>query len=478
MKGNSIFYGVKKIVLNEFWLKMSFLVSMLLSASPFIHLAIAPFIKLLLVWGILVLSYQLLRQRERYKNVSSMLVIAFIISYGFTVFVNRQMNFIANVKIWCYMLVILLVIFNVDPKKKRDDIVYEIKQIIWTFTIVSFCLAVVSFGTFVFLINGHGMYESQWVYYGMFENRLWGLYNPSTGSAINTLSILLLAGYWIYFKPQKKFVRALLCMEMIIHYLCLILTNSRTALYTLLIGVAGLIFLSIGYYSKERKFSMKKLTVQTVCALLGCIILFSTVAPIRLGLAYVPGVVKMFVNNVENGEVKDEIEKEELTRMEELEERPGGILTGRTELWKAGIQTFKESPLFGIARENVNIRVADNLEDDYWLRDLQRGGLHNIYITVLVCSGIVGFIFFVSIVLNLIVRCIKYVFSKKMKQNQGIPLIIIIVLVVQLIMEFLEARILYQVNVFYIIFWCMAGYFMYFFNQSKKDIIDEAQSIN
>lgn len=473
MKSNSIFYSIKNIVLNEFWLKMCFLISMLLSASPFIHLVIAPFIKILLVWGMLILIYQLLRQRERYKNVSSMLVIAFIISYGITVFVNSGMNFIANVKIWCYMMVILLVIFSVDPKKKRDAIVYEIKQIIWAFTIVSFCLSVVSFGTFVFSIKGHGMYESQWVYYGMFENRLWGIYNPSTGSAINTISILLLAGYWIYFKPQKKVVRAVLCMEMIIHYFCLLLTNSRTALYTLIIGVAGLIFLTIGYYSKKKEFSIKKLAVQIACALLGCCILFTTVNPIREGLAYVPGLVKIFVNSVEEGETKEEIEKEELTRMEELEERPGGILTGRTELWKAGIQTFKESPLFGIARENVNIRVANNLEDDYWLRDLQRGGLHNIYITVLVCSGIVGFVFFVLIVLSLLAKCIKYVFSEKMKQNQGIPLIIIPVLIVQLIMEFLEARILYQVNIFYIIFWCIAGYFMFFFNQSEKDIINE-----
>ncbi len=467
-------YNFRNIIFNDFLLKIFFIVSMLLSASPFIHLIIAPFIKILLAWGMIVLGYQALNQKKRYKNVYSVLVSFFIISYGVTVILNRNMNFIANIKIWCYMLVVLLVIFNVDPYKKRENIVYEIRQIIWIFTLISFMLAVISFGTFVFSIQGHGMYESQWVYYGMFENRLWGIYNPSTGAAINTLSILFLVGYLLYFKPKKKFERRLFCVEMIVHYLCLLLTNSRTALYTLIIGVAGIIFLSIGYYSREREFSVRKFIIQMVCALVGCIILFATVAPIRAGLAYVPGIVKMFTNNNEASDAKDEIEKEELTRIEELEERPGGILTGRTELWKAGIQTFKESPLFGIARENISTRVANNLEDEYWLRDLQRGGLHNIYITVLVCSGVVGFVFFALIVGKLIVECIKYVFSKKIKQNHGIPLIIIPALVVQMVMEFLEARILYQMNIFYIVFWCMAGYFIYFFNQSEKDIIDEA----
>lgn len=473
MKNNRSMQFIKSTVLNDFWIKIFFIVSMLLSASPFIHLVIAPFIKILLIWGMIVLVYQIVTEKQRYKNIYSVLMGIFIISYGITVFINRDMNFVANIKIWFYMIVIFFVVFSVNPNMKKEDIIREVKILIWVFTIASFVLALISFGTFVFSIKGHGVYESQWVYYGMFENRLWGLYNPSTGSAINAISILLMAGYWIYFEPKKKVTKVLLCVEMLIQYFCLLLTNSRTALYTLFVGIMGVIFLAIGYHSKEKSCTGKRLMKQGAFVFLGGLILFSTVAPIRNGLAYIPGIVKKIDEIDKKENKKTEIEKEELTRLEELEERPGGILTGRTELWKAGIETFKEDPIFGIARENVSERVAVNLKDDYWFRDLQRGGLHNIYITVLVCSGIVGFIFFMLIVLNLIIRCIRYVFTGNMIKNKGVPLIIIPVLIVQLIMEFLEARILYQVNIFYILFWCMAGYFVYFFNQSEKDMTDE-----
>lgn len=468
MKENKVINLLKYTVFNDLLYKCAFIVAALGAASPFIHLVISPFMKILLAWGAVVLLYKLCVDRRMYFSKYYLILGAFCVSYGITVILNRNLNFGANAKALMYMVVILSVIFSVDLSKSRETILHELKIIALVFTIASFCLAAGSLYTYIFSLKGHAMYNGQWVYYGMFENRLWGLYNPNTGSAINTLTLLMLSGYWIFFRPKRKGLKVFFVIDGLCHYFCLLLTNSRTALYTLIIGVGMLIFLAGQYYWQKEKFDFKVLARQIIFALIGCAVIFISVTPIRAGLSYVPSAVKYVNENIFGSGSNQKIEQEELDRLEEEEERPGGILTGRTELWEAGLKTFFEDPVFGVTRENITDRVGANLTDKYWENDLARGGLHNIYLTVLVSSGIVGFVLFMAFILIYVVKSIRYAFSSKARKQNGYAMCLITISAVMLIMEFLEARILYQVGIFYIIFWCIAGYVLYF--TDKTDV--------
>ena len=97
-------------------------------------------------------------------------------------------------------------------------------------------------------------------------------------------------------------------------------------------------------------------------------------------------------------------------------------------------------------RENIFERVDRNLHDKYWEKILKRGGLHNIYLTVLVSSGIVGFVIFIAFIIIYAVKAIRYAFSQKARKENGFVLCLLAISAVQLMMEFLEARILYQVG--------------------------------
>lgn len=470
----------KKTVLNEMIFKCSFLAITLAIASPFIHLVLGEYVKIFLVWGIIISAY-CIYQRRRIKNPYLILLLCFAGLYGITIIFNRELNFSANVKALLYMVMIFIVMFGYDIERKNEDAVREIKAVIKTFLIISFFMALVSFTTYVFSIKGHAVYNEQWVYYGMFENRLWGIYNPSTGSAINTISILLGIGYWFYL-PVSGRQKVFLAVNTFVQYVCLVLTNSRTALYTLIMGMGLLVLLKMLYTRKEegrpgRKNILKSLMV----SLIVCVVLIVTVTPVKNMLSYLPGAIS-YLQNKEPGdkETKEEkkIQKEELTRLEELENRPGGFLTGRTELWQAGLETFMENPLFGITRENIPEKVGSNLDDNYWLRDLQRGGVHNIYLTVLISSGLAGFIPF-TIFICLLIWSILKLFSRCILEKQnGILLSAAVVVTMQLIMELLEGRILYQVGVFYSLFWCLAGYVFYYLKKDKVKRNSELIEIN
>ena len=462
MNDDKLINLLKYTVFNDLLFKCVFIVAALGAASPFVHLVISPFMKILLAWGAVILLYKLCVNRKMFFNKYYIILGAFCISYGITVLLNRELNFGANAKALMYMVVIFSVIFTVDFQKSRETILRELKIIALVFTIASFFLAAGSLYTYIFSLKGHAMYNGQWVYYGMFENRLWGLYNPNTGSAINTLTLLMISGYWIFFRPKRKALQVFFVIDGLCHYFCLLLTNSRTALYTLIIGAGILIFLSGQYYWQKEKIKPKVVLRQIIFALIGCVVIFISVSPIRAGLSYVPSAVKYVSENIFGTGSDQKIEQEELERLEEEEERPGGILTGRTELWEAGLKTFVESPVFGVTRENITERVGANLADKYWENDLARGGLHNIYLTVLVSSGIVGFVLFMAFILIYVVKAIRYVFSAEARKQNGFVMCLITISAVLLIMEFLEARILYQVGIFYIIFWCIAGYVLCF----------------
>ena len=141
--------------------------------------------------------------------------------------------------------------------------------------------------------------------------------------------------------------------------------------------------------------------------------------------------------------------------MEQAENREGGILTGRDDLWKAGIKALGQSPILGLGRENIANETEKYLEGENWKESLHIGGLHNIYITVLVSSGILGFSLLAVFAALSFWRVIKNpVRGRKIGLWYGVLTVITMTFYIT---ELVEARILYQVGIFYVLFWTFLG---------------------
>ncbi|MBP5292190.1 MAG: O-antigen ligase family protein, partial [Lachnospiraceae bacterium] len=160
----------------------------------------------------------------------------------------------------------------------------------------------------------------------------------------------------------------------------------------------------------------------------------------------------------------------------ELREGEEGVLTGRPMLWYAGFRTFLESPVFGVTRENLSQRVGVNLTDPGWMPDLEAGGVHNGPLTVLICSGLAGFLpmmVFAIVLLRRLLRGLSVLLSGRISGDTdsmgktkargmadvGIAFAGAVTLVALILAaEVTESRILYQVNVFFAFFWTICGY--------------------
>ena len=134
------------------------------------------------------------------------------------------------------------------------------------------CAFVISLGTYVFSISGEYMTSSGVTYYGMYDNRLWGLYNANTGSMLNCISIVLSAGFMLRYRGKiSNYV--LNGINILIQLTCLVLTGSRAAFYALIgILVVGTCFLNLRMYlRKYEKISLKCVLtgVMAVCCYSG-----------------------------------------------------------------------------------------------------------------------------------------------------------------------------------------------------------------
>lgn len=449
------------LYINRVALKIVFMLTMMLCAIPYVHGVLSPFVKLLLLWGGVSVGADLLTGAKLVRNKFMLLLIAFCGAYGVTILLNHEAFFANNIKALLYMGVIFVMLYGQDLTLDRETVKKEMRLVSYVFVVMSFLLSLICFATYVFSINTHYTTDEGWKYIGMFENRLWGLYNPNTGSTLATISIVLTVFLWMTRGKKSKWLTAFFITNLCIQSFCLILTGSRTALYVLYIGVAMLVFYLLPLkWLKAR--SVKNYLLRIAAAGLAVICVFTSFQVVKTGLSYVPSLTRSIISISTTGE-ELEIEKEELTRLEVEENREGGFLTGRQHLWQAGLKAFLESPIFGVTRENLAERAKGYLISEAWEGTLGTGGLHNIYITILVSSGIIGFVLIAAFTVWSLIKMFSSLYRRKFDGKERYCFLFSFVLIALFfVMEMFEARILYRVSLFYIVFWIYYGYAMYF----------------
>lgn len=498
MKTNEV---LKKcdLIFNPFIFKICMLVMTLLTAVPFIHMYIGKYVKVFLAYGVLSVVYLVFRKgiRTVFKDKLGLLLIAFCASYGVTVILNRSSNFVDNVSALVYMAAFFFLFFIFTAKLEEADIYKEYRVLSAIIIVFTLIFAVINFSMFAFQVGGSYRVNGQIMYYGMYDNRLWGLYNANTNSMLCDISIILSLGF-ILNRGYKKRIKVLCIINSVFQYICLLLTGSRASLYGLYVIFAVIAYLAV--IKNDNKNEIKKYVKGTAVAALSVLMVFVSTYAIKYVVSYVPAAVENIMivfssgnyplddnsssgissgedssndtegdnssNNESPNKNKLNLKPYDFTRLEEVEDREGGVLTGRTDLWKAGIAAFKDSPVFGIGRENIYDYARKYLESDHWDNNLKVGGLHNIYLTVLVSSGLVGFLLLAAFAAISFVRIARLLFTN-IKLNAWYIISITMVFLFY-VTELVEARILYQVGIFYVIFWIYLGLTYALASSAKK----------
>lgn len=456
------------------------IVTLLLDTILAVHDYTGPLLKLFIIWGVIIIGIDFLREKNLWRTKQIKWLVLFCIAYAITTFLNRQSHFGDNIKTLAYMIVFFIVLYGHSSHTDMDLWKKQVRTVSMVYVWATAILSALCLATYVFSINIQIKANDGYMHIGMYDNRLWGFYNPNAGACIDVIAIFLSIGLLMTLKKSRVYKKILLGLNIVIQYICLLLTSSRTSLYAFIICIGAFCFFMLS--RKFEKLSLKTYRGWILSFLVSVLImggLYAVGTPVKIAMSYVPGAVNVelpeFIteqmNNKKTATTKKK-KKVNLTRVEELEDRDGGLLTGRTYIWKAGLTALKQSPVFGLSKEATYDYAKGYIEDAQWLEHME-ASLHNVYITTLVASGIVGFgIFIIFIILN-IFPMIKVAFKCQNYSNYSLFIICMLIVGGLLVIECFEARIIYRTEVFNPLFWTICGFaYNYVEIIRKQEMID------
>lgn len=484
-----LYKAVEAYILNRMTFKFLLVMAMMLMAVPYIREKIGFITNLMLVYGYVIVGYELLKGKlwSTLRTTKTAIFLGgFALSYFITILVNKT-HLIGELKSLVFMVLLFVLCFLFPNDTRKDDLIKEVKIISAEITWITFIFGLISFFMYVFSISGtymtnNGMYQA---YYGMFETRLWGLYNPNTSATFTVISVFL--SFVFFVVNKKKRIRIPLLFNILMQFCVLLLTGSRAGMYVMAGVAAFFVFFAIVY--KIKNFTYKTACISISCAALSLLVFFTMSAVLREGLAYVPGLTKCIsssteaiIDEITESESSDEekneekitkIDKVDLNRPQDPNEPDDTAFANRIDIWQACLTEFLEDPIFGIGHKNVFERSVDNLEDQKWRYHFKYGNTHNIYLCVLVSSGIIGFLLMGSFATITVSRSIKTVVKTYKKINIWFLAAFALCLML-FATEFVESRILFKIGIFGTVFWIYCGYM---YKLSKIERIENSEQL-
>lgn len=449
---------VRKFLGDPFNLAMAMLILAYFGTPAFIRDYFGPLRKVALTWGAVLLLVRTLKNPRYLKNRYVLVLCCFCIANCITIALNWRSKLFSNIFTFGYVVVTILLIFtmfyDLDAEEtERKMIIFAKINILFTFV-----FAVAALFMFVFSVVGYYERNGSYQYYGVYENRLWGLFNPNTGGMTALVSIIFSLAL------LRKYRKSIfLITNILIQYIYLLLTQSRSAFLSFMICmIIYIIFICLGRENFSFK-DKKRCGVYVGRALLLVLILCLSVPAVKKTVVFIPYVVNNIAGGMNNDE-KEAAVKLELTRIENFnEDNINSVSNGRIDIWNAAFQVFKSSPVFGVGSSNVYERGKELLPEVRALA-MKGGGTHNVYISVLTNTGVVGFGCFAVFLLLLCWNQIKYLFGSKKLNVEHIILSGMVFAIMA--GDMMESRLIYSKSFLCFVFWISCGYLVY--DKGKK----------
>ena len=460
-----------------FAFKLYYLVYILLAFNAFINetTVMGWATDFLAVFGGAAAACMLIRFRDYIKVWNIWLIAAFLASYVLSSLLNYRYGVAENIKELIWLVLSMAVLYASCAICSAEEMKKEFFAVsaIWTV----YCV-IVNFISITMVVWGreYGVYvvrEGQNVGFktvGFKWGRLWGMYDdPNHGAAIAIAALLL--SFYLFLAVKRKVVKALLILSMIVQFLYIVLSDSRTG--TVMLAAAGFLWTAALVYRRERKKGSSTVKTLTVCCCFGVL-----AAAILAGGSYgckqeynlidskieamlpkKPAVDQGKNTNTNANATKDKNLSGQVGRKQDLVQDASN---GRFSIWKSGFEIAEASPVYGVSFRNMTAYAEKNLPDTYLVNNPEKAkydSLHNSVMDILVSQGMIGIAIFLAIVVNT-GRLMKKKISSVRAEEQDFAAACFITAAV------MGAGSLFLSMVFYLnapqtyIFWLCFGYFM------------------
>ncbi|MGH4120701.1 O-antigen ligase family protein [Clostridium sp.] len=407
----------KKQILKKINIVYALVTLMMLSTIAIIYPFTNELNIIILAWGALYIIYDFFKEKNFIKSRYSKYLIIYMILFLISNLININLNFVNNMKTFGYTCLFIFVLYSY--KKDRSDKtmqseLYNINTIVIT---ISSIVAFASIITFIFLIQfTYNDIPQGFIYPN--HPALWGFYgNPNSGGMVASVSIIvtffnLYLCDKLHVKELSKLKKIYYYSNILLQWICLILSNSRGVLMSFLAFVLfASYYIFTNFLTEKKNFNRFK---SIIISLLLTIIIFSvfnlTVSASKLGLSYIPKYVQKLVT------IKEEDDSNNLILERDIVE--GNVTSGRIDIWKYGLISLKLDPIFGHGPHNIGLakeKIYPNDKEFY----ITKNNMHNGYIQILLSNGILAFIAFSIFYVLIIKDSLIILFTKNNKTSKN-----------------------------------------------------------
>jgi len=429
--------------------------------------------KLLFLWGVAVIGYDLVTRRDMFKGRRAIWLILFCVSYAVTILLNTERLF-DGAKHMIYNGILLFAVY----RPRRDFETYYKKilpHINDMVIIIGLVAAVISVGMYAVRYEEVFVSPQMTAHLGIFYNRLHGVYtSANTGALFSVVTIgLTLINRALNKQHFKKFLWLYIAngVLQLLYYSATLSNGGLLAFMALLLSFG--VFVLFPYLLKDRK---KVTAVLLTVVFLGGS--YFALQGVTFGARQVMLALPKVASHFQTPETPDPSGDPDNPNRPPEEEDPDeeinfdrvetgdDLANGRVAVWSAGVSAMKHSMFFGIIDPEIyeNGELIANIDESQMTeRDIAelkrvRGYMHNAIIQILVCAGVVGLGLFLIFAL-LIAKDYLVSWKRLFKTGYVYPLGAILSLIVMLLSQVpAEGHLLFnRQDMFAVVFWLYLG---------------------
>lgn len=459
---------MKKYILNEFNIKVFFIIATIFYCIPYFMVFVDSFINLLILWAAAVVGWDLVNRRDILKTHSALIGMLFLGSFICTIFFNKFSS--VNLKLFVYIFMQLCFFTYFDSRKTKEEIINEFNKLSLVIIRITFVLNIISL--YLFFSGYCEVYTNSVTSMELIVGRhpnssLYGIMaNSNWTSFLELTNIALLKLQKKRHGKAKRREKAAFFLSIII----LFLTNSRGGFIGLLAFFTIEIVVNFIYFLKRNRKKAAKCLV--LFPILVVLILFgnSTVKTVSGNVFRYFQSRKMVLNTLDKQQGYSSSTKNSATVNRDKSEKEGSTNV-RIELWQAGIKVILENFLIGIGGAEIGQYVSSKLSSDTQVDSLAlASNTHNILIQTALTTGIIGLICFLAYIGREFLYGLLYlVAGSKNEEIEEIIGILLSLLASYLVINMVEADIFMSRNFMSSLFWIFLGYMTRLVQMTVKD---------
>lgn len=453
--GNSRLHAVYN---NTSFFRVAYIIDLFLCSIGYVNV-IAEFGKVLfIVWGLSIFFNKYIADRKSHniRKVNYYFwLLLFIASNILTVFVRGY-----DFGIWESLLMIInmpLIFFlfyglhaEGADEKGRKRIFGELYVLSNIFMWLSLVVNIISLYS-LYAIGNSVSYTSG--YLVVYENRFTGIYyNPnlmafSSFCCFVCCHILLKSDFVLYAacKKHRLWYKVVTVVSAILNVVVIFLTDSNASAIILICYIAMNVchFLFGGKKLHLRAFAIKAASIAAAVVLIA-VGVFAVRLFIQTGTTYTMSTEDETNAFEDNNDTLNQITFEHTNK---------NLDSGRLKLLQQGLNVIKHHPFLGVGKGNIT-KYGNRYNDN----KMKYSDFHNGYLTIMVCSGMIGFVIFMTFAMALCMRMCSAFFKQNPKLFENVFPCLFSFVFAYCIYSLFEKTMVYEVSFMITFFWLILGY--------------------